>query len=96
MRASCNVARWRYAGSLSSAVANTHALAFQLLGDWGADPASVGKGPLRPDVVALGAGHVNELFATCKANAVLGLTGNEPLIRRALAQSWPGLATAAR
>jgi zinc protease len=91
-----NVARWRYAGSFSSATANTYELAFQLLDDWSAEPAALGKVRLRPDVAAVDAGRVNELFATCKANAVLGLTGNEPLIRRALTQAWPTLAAASK
>lgn len=91
-----NVARWRYAGSFSSPTANTHELAFQLLDDWSAEPAALGKVRLRPDVAAVDAGRVNELFATCQANAVLGLTGNEPLIRQALGQAWPALAAASR
>jgi hypothetical protein len=91
-----NVARWRYAGSFSSPTASTYELAFQLLDDWSAEPAALGKVRLRPDIAALDGARVNELFATCKANAVLGMTGNEPLIRRALTQSWPTLATAAR
>jgi predicted Zn-dependent peptidase len=89
-----NVARWRYAGALSSTYANTHALALQLLGDWSAEPGAVRAAFVLPDLGALHGERINELFATCKANAVLGLTGNEAAIHRALEQSWPGLVEA--
>jgi zinc protease len=90
-----NVARWRYAGSLSALYGSSNGLAVRLLNDWNAEPASVATGALKDDVAAPRASRVGELFATCKANAVLGLTGNEAAIRRALEQAWPAL-TAAR
>jgi zinc protease len=86
-----NVARWRYAGSVASGYANPHTLALQLLDQWGTDPTSLKADTLRPDLAGLSTARVNELFATCKANAVLGLTGNEALINHALDQAWPGL-----
>src|SRR6185369_13468117 len=89
-----SVARWRYAGSLSSIYASPNALAARLLGEWSAEPAALGAETLRPELTGLRAGRVAELFATCKANAVLGLTGNEAQIRRALETAWPGLRAA--
>jgi len=90
-----NVARWRYAGGWAASGLVPHALAYQLLADWSTEPGALATDDLRPDVFGPRAAGVNELFATCKANAVLGLTGNEPLIRRALGQAWPGLGAAA-
>jgi zinc protease len=84
-----NVARWRFAGSAAARYADSNALAMMLLDEWSAEPASLATERLRADPTAASAARLNELFATCKANAVLGLTGNEPAIRRALTQSWP-------
>jgi predicted Zn-dependent peptidase len=86
-----NVARWRYAGSLTLLHGNPHALALQLAKAWGNEPEALASDRLLPDVAGLRAPRVNELFATCKSNAVLALTGNEALVRRALEQIWPGL-----
>jgi predicted Zn-dependent peptidase len=91
-----NVARWRYAASLSADYASANTFAFQLLHAWGVEPALLEPRNLRPDVAADDAARVAELFATCRANAVLGLTGNELVIRRALETGWPALAPAAR
>jgi predicted Zn-dependent peptidase len=91
-----NVARWRYAASLSSDYASANTYAFQLLHAWGVEPALLEPRNLRPDVASQDAARVGELFATCRANAVLGLTGNEPVIRRALEAGWPGLMPSAR
>jgi zinc protease len=87
-----NVARWRYTGSLALRHGSGHALAYQLARTWVREPPALAAAGTAPDVAALGAARINELFATCRANAVLGLTGNEALIRRALAEAWPGLA----
>jgi len=89
-----NVARWRYAASLSATYASANTFAFQLLHAWGVEPALLEPRNLRPDVAAADAARVGELFATCRANAVLGLTGNEAIIRRALDGGWPGLTPA--
>jgi hypothetical protein len=85
-----NVARWRGAGAFAAAAANPNALAMELLDRWSAEPASLAGTPVQPDLTAPTAARLNELFATCRANAVLGLTGDEPHLRRALDQAWPG------
>jgi predicted Zn-dependent peptidase len=85
-----NVARWRYAGELSLDYASGGLLAFRLFSDWKLDPSTVNIQALHVDVGGLGTKRLNELFATCKANTVLGLTGDGPAIRRALAKAWPG------
>jgi zinc protease len=91
-----NVARWRLAGAQSFRFASGDALVGRFLGDWNVEPSALIEGeiqqPLFADVGTLRGARVNELFATCKSNAVLGLTGGEALVRRALEQSWPGLA----
>jgi len=87
-----NVARWRYAGDLALRRGSGHALAYELARTWIREPAAVAEAAAVHDVARLRVERVNALFATCKANAVLGLTGNEALIRRALAEAWPGLA----
>ena len=84
-----NVARWRAAGAFAAEVSNPNALAMELLDRWSAEPAAVGSVPLRPDLAGTGASRLNDLFATCRANTVLGLTGDETHIRHALDQSWP-------
>jgi len=86
-----NVARWRAAGGYAMASASPHLQAMQLLERWSAEPATFAGEPLQPDLAAARAARVNELFATCRANAVLGLTGDEARIKRAIAQSWPEL-----
>ena len=91
-----NVARWRHAASVSSIDSSAHTLAFQLMRAWGTEPASLEALNLRADVAGVDGARVGELFTTCRANAVLGLTGNEPTIRRALDTGWPGLPAAAR
>lgn len=91
-----NVARWRYAASLSSAYASANTYAFQVLHAWAVEPALLEPRNLRADVAGQDAARVGELFATCRANAVLGLTGNESILRRALEAGWPGLPAAHR
>jgi zinc protease len=95
--AELNVARWRYAGTLPFRDASEQALASRVLSDWSASPEALVEGArelsVSPDVGALRGARVNELFATCKSNAVLGLTGSEPFIEHALEQAWPALAT---
>jgi predicted Zn-dependent peptidase len=86
-----NVARWNYAANLASIDANPTLLASQLMRAWATEPALLEPRNLRADVAAVDAARVGELFATCRANAVLGLTGNEPAIHRALETGWPGL-----
>jgi predicted Zn-dependent peptidase len=86
-----NVARWRYAANQSAAYASANTFAFQLLHAWGVEPALLEPHNLRPDVAGQDGARVGELFATCRANTVLGLTGNEPVIRHALEAGWPGL-----
>jgi predicted Zn-dependent peptidase len=94
--AEMNVARWRQAAGLPFQLANGDALAFRLLNEWSASPAGLTDGVSERSMLlgggALRAARVGELFASCKANAVLGLTGNELLVRHALEQSWPALA----
>jgi zinc protease len=87
-----NLARWRYASQLPLAQSTNQGIAYQLFDEWSLAPAAVTAQLLRPDVVGLRDSRVSELFATCKANAVLGLTGNEPAIHRALRTAWPELA----
>jgi len=87
-----NVARWRYAGQLAMVHGNAHALAFELAKLWTSEPEALASERALPDVAGLKAARVNELFATCKANAVLSLTGNEALVRKAIDHAWPGLA----
>jgi len=84
-----NVGRWRAAAMLAALASDPNALAMQLLDVWSAEPAAVGAAALQPDLAAARAERVNELFATCRANAVLGLTGDAARIRRALEQAWP-------
>jgi zinc protease len=95
--AELNVARWRYASTLPFRSARPGALASQLLREWNAGGLAAGSGNRRvfADPATLRGARVSELFATCKANTVLGLTGSEALIQRALEQSWPGLAARA-
>jgi predicted Zn-dependent peptidase len=87
-----NVARWRYAGGLALRHGSGHALAYQMARTWIREPAALPGALAARDVAGLRVERVNELFATCKANAVVGLTGNEALIRRAMAEAWPALA----
>jgi zinc protease len=84
-----NVARWQYGGELSLASLSGHGIAYHLFNDWNADPAAAGRDTFRVDVMSTTAARLRELFATCQANAVLALTGNEPAIRNALGRSWP-------
>lgn len=95
-----NVARSRFAGELPVEYGSSELLAYLLYQSWKLDPQSLGVDRFQIDVSHLKAQRLNELFATCRANAVLGLTGDEPTIRRAIKRSWPGLsveaATAAR
>ena len=51
--------------------------------------ASGGRDVFRRDASTVEAERLNQLFATCKANAVLGLTGHEPTLRQALQRAWP-------
>src|SRR5262249_2554046 len=69
-----NVARWRAAAAVATAMANPNALAMQVLDRWSAEPATLLATPLVPDIVGVSGVRLNELFATCRANAVLGLT----------------------
>lgn len=88
-----NVARWLYAGQYALGYYTADAVAYRLLSDWNANPdqlvASGGQDAFRKDTSAIDAARLNHLFATCKANAVLGVTGHEPTIRQALSRSWP-------
>ncbi len=90
-RPELNVARWRAAGNYAMASASPRRLAMQLLDRWSGEPATFAGEPLQPDLAAARAARVNELFATCRANAVLGLTGDEARIKRAIDQAWPEL-----
>lgn len=85
-----NVARWRYAGEIPLDYASGGAVAYRLFSNWKIDPATVNLKGLHVDIVGLGSARLNALFATCKANTVVGLTGDEAAIRRALAKAWPG------
>jgi predicted Zn-dependent peptidase len=87
-----NVARWRYAGGLAARHGSAFALAYSLARTFIREPAALSQAAAACDATALRVERVNELFATCKANAVLGLTGNEALIRRAVSEAWPALA----
>jgi zinc protease len=84
-----NVGRWLHAGELSLGYLSVHAIAYHLFNDWNADPSSVGRNTLRANPVIVTPTRLSQVFSTCRANAVLGLTGNESAIRQALAQSWP-------
>ena len=90
-----NVARWRYGATLPFRDASEEAIAGQLLDRWAVNPAELTAGPVEASVFAdaraFQAKRASELFATCRSNAVLGVTGSEPLIQRALEQGWPGL-----
>lgn len=86
-----NVARWRFAGSLAASGGTGHGLAFQIAKAWVSDPEPISRERLYPDVAGARAARTNELFASCKANAVFSLAGNEALVRRALEQAWPGV-----
>jgi zinc protease len=87
-----NVARWRYVGGIALRQGSGNALAYELARTWIREPAAVTARAAVGDIGGLRVERINELFATCKASAVLGLTGNEAVIRRALAEAWPGLA----
>ena len=88
-----NVARWLFAGQFALAYSTDNAVAYRLFNDWNADPvaflSSAGQDAFRNETTAIDAARLNQLFATCKANAVLGITGHEPTIRQALRHSWP-------
>jgi zinc protease len=84
-----NVARWLYTGELSLNYSSGNAIAYQLFNEWNTDPTAAGRNNFRSDPMAIDLVRLNEIFATCKANAVLGLTGHEATIRKALRQSWP-------
>jgi len=83
------VARRLYEGSLSSAYSYGNAIAFHLFNDWNADPAAAGQDTFLGEASAVGRARLGELFATCRANAVLGVTGDENVIRPAVAHAWP-------
>jgi predicted Zn-dependent peptidase len=87
-----NVARWLFTGQYNLA-STSNAIAYRLLSEWNQDPASllstsVGNA-FRKDVSTVDRARLSELFSTCAANAVIGLTGHEPSIRHALRRSWP-------
>jgi predicted Zn-dependent peptidase len=88
-----NVARSRLAGDLPVAYGSSKVLAYRLLESWKLDPKSLFADRFKVDVSRLKSQRLNELFATCRANAVLGLTGDEAAIRHALRRAWPGLST---
>jgi zinc protease len=90
-----NVARSRLAGDLPVAYSSSKVLAYRLLESWKLDPRSLVADRFKVDVSRLKGERLNELFATCRANAVLALTGDEPAIRHALKRSWPALSTEA-
>ena len=89
-----NVALWQFTGQSAVSYPNGNAIAYRLLANWNAAPdeflASGGRNTFRNDVLSIEADRLNHLFATCQANAVLGLTGHEPTVRQALQRSWPG------
>jgi zinc protease len=84
-----NVGRWRATAALAAASSDANTVAMELLNVWSAEPSAVGPAALQPDLVSARGERINELFATCRANAVLGLTGDATRIRRALEQTWP-------
>jgi zinc protease len=83
------VARRLYEGTLSSAYAYGHAVAFHLFNDWNADPSAAGQDTFLGDPSAVSRARLGDLFATCRANAVLGVTGDENVISPAVDHSWP-------
>jgi zinc protease len=86
-----NVARSRLAGDLPVAFGSSKVLAYRLFESWKLDPKSLSAERFSVDVSRLKGQRLNELFATCRANAVLGLTGDESAIRRAIRRTWPAL-----
>jgi zinc protease len=85
-----NVGRWLYAGELAVGASSNHAIAFHLFNDWNADPTRREPDTFHADPLSPSLASLDRLFATCRANAVLGVTGNEELIRHALGRSWAG------
>jgi zinc protease len=87
------VARWLFAGQLALTPSNGNGIAYRLFSDWNQDAAgmvsSSAMNTFRGDTSAIDSKRLNELFASCRANAVLGLTGHEPTIRQALRRAWP-------
>ncbi len=86
------VARWLFAGQRALMPSMGNAIAYRLFSDWNQDAAGLLSGAANAfsgDVTTVDANRLNQLFASCKANAVLGLTGHEATIRQALRRSWP-------
>jgi len=90
-----NVGRSRLAGDLTVAYGSSKVLAYTLLEAWKLDPRSLVPDRFKVDVSGLKGDRLNQLFATCRANAVLSLTGDETAIRHALKRSWPALSAEA-
>lgn len=88
-----NVARWLLAGQRALGSATGNAIAYRLFNAWVQDPDGVlsrSAANLFPrDTSGIDGKRLNQLFASCRANAVLGITGHEPTIRQALRRSWP-------
>jgi predicted Zn-dependent peptidase len=84
-----NAGRWELVGERTMSLGSNDGIAYHLFKDWSGDPQAVGKDTFRFDPLATRPARLAELFATCRANAVLGLTGNEAAIREALAKAWP-------
>jgi len=82
------VARRLYAGVLSSTYSYGQAIAFHLFNDWNSDPAAAGRDTFSGDPSSVKAARLGELFATCRANAVLGVTGDDGVIRPAVRNAW--------
>jgi zinc protease len=90
-----NVARLRLAGDLPVEYGSSQVLAYLLYQSWKLDPKSLSAQRFTVDVTRLKGQRLNELFATCRANAVLGLTGDESAIRHAVKRSWPAVSAQA-
>jgi zinc protease len=88
-----NVARWLFTGQFSLAYSTADAVAYRLFNDWNNDAAALisnaGRDVFRKETTSVDAARLNQLFATCRANTVLGVTGHEGMIRQALRKSWP-------
>jgi hypothetical protein len=87
------VARWLFAGQLALGASTGSAIAYRLFSDWKQDAgelmSSSARNTFRKDTETVEGKRLNELFATCRANAVLGITGHEGTIRQALRRGWP-------
>jgi len=80
-------------GQFSLAYSTADAVAYRLFNDWNNDAdaliSNAGRDVFRKETTSVDAARLNQLFATCRANTVLGVTGHEGMIRQALRKSWP-------